>query len=196
VESTFVPLPAEFKGSSVLVGPFSAPLYFVTPGQLNAQLPFELLANRTYPIVVTAGGAITIPDTVDVVALQPAVGGFPDATIIAQHSNFALVDSQNPAKRGEYLIMYLIGLGATNPPVATGSPSPGVEPLGRPTTPTIVTIDGAPVEVVFSGLTPFGVGLYQINFKVPENARINTPLEVVVKQGPYTANVTTLTVVP
>jgi hypothetical protein len=37
--------------------------------------------------------------------------------------------------------------------------------------------------------------LYQINFKVPDNARLNTPLDVVVKQGPYTANVTQLTVV-
>jgi len=195
-EGTFVPLPTLYKGSSVLVGALDAPLYFVTPGQLNAQLPYELVPNRSYPIVVSSGGAITIPDLLDVVPIQPAVGSFADGNIIAQHSSYILVDSTNPAKRGEYLIMYLVGLGATNPKVASGAPSPGVLPLGIPTVLPTVTIDGATAEVAFAGLTPFGVGLYQINFKVPDNARLNAPLEVLVKQASYTANVTTLTVVP
>ena len=196
VEGTFVPLPIQYKGSSVLIGPYDAPLYFVTPGQLNVQLPSELAPNRSYPIVVSSGGAISIPDTLDVVPIQPGVASFTDGKIIAQHSNYVLVDAQNPAKRGEYLIMYLVGLGATNPPVASGALSPSIEPLGRPLSPATVTMDGNPVDILFSGLTPAGVGLYQINFRVPDNARLNTPLEVLVKQGGYTANVTTLTVVP
>jgi uncharacterized protein (TIGR03437 family) len=177
-----------------LVGPYEAPLYYVSPGQLVVQLPSELPPNRTYPILVSANGALTIPDEIDIVAVQPGVAAFSDSGLIAQHSNFVLVDSTNPAKRGEYLIMYLVGLGATNPPVPSGAPSPGVAPLGLPLTPATVTIDGVQAETVFSGLTPFGVGLYQINFKVPDSARLNTPLEVLVKQGPYTSNVTTLTV--
>jgi uncharacterized protein (TIGR03437 family) len=48
---------------------------------------------------------------------------------------------------------------------------------------------------VFAGLTPGGVGLYQINFQVPPGARTGVPLDVVVKQGSATANVTKLTVV-
>ncbi len=190
-----VPLSTNYKGTSVLVGPYEAPLYYVSPGQLVVQLPSELPPNRSYPILVTANGAITIPDQIDIVAVQPGVAAFSDAKLIAQHSNFVLVDSTNPAKRGETLIMYLVGLGATNPPVASGAPSPGVLPLGIPTVLPTVTIDGTPTEVAFAGLTPFGVGLYQINFKVPDNARLNAPLEVLVKQGAYTANVTTLTVV-
>jgi uncharacterized protein (TIGR03437 family) len=191
-----VPLSTNYKGTNVLVGPYEAPLYYVSPGQLVVQLPSELPPNRTYPILVSANGALTIPDSIDIVAVQPGVAAFSDGKIIAQHSNFVLVDSTNPAKRGEYLIMYLVGLGATNPPVASGAPSPGVAPLGVPVSAATVTIDGAQADTVFSGLTPFGVGLYQINFKVPDNARLNTPLEVLVKQGTYTANVTTLTVAP
>jgi uncharacterized protein (TIGR03437 family) len=189
-----VPLSTNYKGTNVLVGPYEAPLYYVSPGQLVVQLPSELPPNRTYPILVSANGALTIPDEIDIVAVQPGVAAFSDSGLIAQHSNFVLVDSTNPAKRGEYLIMYLVGLGATNPPVPSGAPSPGVAPLGLPLTPATVTIDGVQAETVFSGLTPFGVGLYQINFKVPDSARLNTPLEVLVKQGPYTSNVTTLTV--
>ena len=190
-----VPLSTNYKATSVLVGPYEAPLYYVSPGQLVVQLPNELPPNRTYPILVSANGALTIPDDIDVVAVQPGVAAFSDGKLIAQHANFVLVDASNPAKRGEYLIMYLVGLGATNPAVASGAPSPGVAPLGVPVSSVTVTIDGSQAETVFSGLTPGGVGLYQINFKVPDNARLNTPLDVVVKQGAYTANVTTLTVV-
>lgn len=191
-----VPLSTNYKSTSVLVGPYEAPLYYVSPGQLVVQLPFELTPNRSYPILISANGALTVPDQIDVVAVQPGVAAFTDGKIIAQHSNFVLVDSTNPAKRGEFLIMYLVGLGGTNQLVASGAPSPGTSPLPVLTVAPTVTIDGAPAETVFAGLTPGGVGLYQINFKVPDNARLNAPLDVVVKQGAYTANVTTLTVVP
>jgi uncharacterized protein (TIGR03437 family) len=43
-------------------------------------------------------------------------------------------------------------------------------------------------------MTPGGIGLFQINFQVPSNARLNTPLDVVVKQGSATAKTTTLTI--
>jgi uncharacterized protein (TIGR03437 family) len=180
----------------VLVGPYEAPLYYVSPGQLVVQLPNELPANRTYPILVSANGALTVPDQIDIVAIQPGVAAFSDGRLIAQHSNFALVDSTNPAKRGEFLIMYLVGLGGTNQTIASGAASPGTLPLPVLNVAPTVTVDGVSAQIVFSGLTPGGVGLYQINFKVPDNARLNAPLDVVVKQGSYTANVTTLTVVP
>jgi uncharacterized protein (TIGR03437 family) len=191
-----VPLATNYKNTTVLVGPYEAPLYYVSPGQLVVQLPNELLSNRTYPILVSANGALTIPDQIDVVAVQPGVAAFSDGKLIAQHSNFVLVDSASPAKRGEFLIMYLVGLGGTNQLVASGVPSPGTSPLPVLNVVPTVTVDGVSAQVVFAGLTPGGVGLYQINFKVPDNARLNTPLDVVVNQGAYTANVTTLTVVP
>jgi len=104
------------------------------------------------------------------------------------------VDANNPAKRGEYLIMYLVGLGATNPSVPSGAPSPSTLPLGQPLVTPTVSVDGQNATVAFAGLTPQSVGLFQINFKVPDGARLNTPLDVVVKQGAVTANVTQLIV--
>jgi uncharacterized protein (TIGR03437 family) len=194
-EGTFVPLPSTFKGSNVLIGPYDAPLFFVSPGQLNAQIPSELTPGRTYPIVASANGAITLPDQLDIVGVQPGMAAFSDQTIIVQHgADYALVTPANPAKRGEFLIMYLVGLGATDPPVATGAQSPSTVPLGVPTNPVTVTLDGAPITPAFVGLTPGGVGLFQINFKVPDNARLNVPLDVIVKQDSATAKTTTLTV--
>jgi uncharacterized protein (TIGR03437 family) len=90
--------------------------------------------------------------------------------------------------------MYLVGLGATNPAVATGAASPSTVPLGQPTNAVTMTIDGSPVTPAFIGLTPGGVGLFQINFHVPSNARLNEPLQVIVRQSGYAAKTTTLTV--
>lgn len=189
-----VPLSNNYKGTSVLVGPYEAPLYYVSPEQLVVQLPNELPPNQRYPVVIVRGSVVTVPDQIDVVAVQPGVAAFADGRIIAQHADFSLVDARNPARRGEFLVMYLAGLGSTSPAVITGVPSPGTSPLPVLTSRPVVSVDGATAELVYAGLTPSGIGLYQVNFKVPDNARLNVPLDVIVKQGAYTANITTLTV--
>ena len=58
-----------------------------------------------------------------------------------------------------------------------------------------VTIDGQPAATVFTGLTPGGVGLYQINLTVPPTAKAGK-LPVVITQGGVTTNATTLLVQP
>jgi uncharacterized protein (TIGR03437 family) len=188
-----VPLATSYKGTTVLIGGYQAPLYFVSPNQLNAQIPSELQPNRQYAIVASANGALTLPQNIDVVSQTPGVAAYSDGTLIAQHTNFDLVDAQHPAVRGEYLIMYLVGLGATDPSVASGTPSPS-DPLATPVVKPTVTVDGETADIAFAGLTPGGVGLFQIDFKVPNDAKLGTPLNVVVMQGSVTANVTTLTV--
>jgi uncharacterized protein (TIGR03437 family) len=188
-----VPLVTQYKGTQVLVGGYEAPLYFVSPSQLNAQIPFELAPDRQYAIVASANGALTLPETIDLAPVQPGVAAFADGTLIAQHTDFQLVDAQHPAKRGEYLIMYLVGLGATDPPVASGAAAP-TGPFAKPVVSPTVTVDGENSDIYFAGLTPGGVGLFQIDFKVPDDAKLGTPLDVVVTQGNVTANVTQLVV--
>ena len=191
-----VPLLTSYKQTSVIIGPYEVPLYFVSPTQVNVELPVELDANQQYSIVVSANGALTVPDVIDVVPVEPGIATFSDGRLIAQHnSDYTLVDDAHPAKRGEFLIMYLVGLGETTPNVPSGTPSPG-DPLAVPVDQPVLTLDGQPVDIVFAGLTPGGVGLFQINFKVPDNARTGAPLDVVVKQGDVQANVATLTVTP
>jgi uncharacterized protein (TIGR03437 family) len=195
--ATTVPLPTSFNNTSVLIGPYEAPLYYVSDRLVNVQFPVELLPGHTYPVVVIANGAITIPEPADVVGVSPGMASFLEGPLIAQKAleGYQLVDAGHPAKRGDFLVMYLIGLGATNHPVPNGQPTP-FSPLSLPTTPVTLTLNGAPVNVDFVGLTPTAVGLFQLNFQVPADAPLNTPLEVVVTQGGKTSNVATLTVVP
>ena len=195
VSTGLVPLATEFNGTSMLVGAFQAPLYFLSPNQLTVQIPAELAPNNQYPVLVIANDIPTlVPDTVTLNAAAPGIAQFPDGTIIAQHAaDFSLVSAASPARPGEVLIMYLAGMGATNPAVASSKTAPAAEPLARVVTPATVTVDGQDAAIGYAGLTPAGIGLYQINFVVPANARPGV-LDVVVRQGFAAGNTTKLPV--
>jgi uncharacterized protein (TIGR03437 family) len=147
---------------SVLIGGIPAPLYYVSPGQINAQAPFELAAGGQYQIQVTSGGAVGAPGSVYLAPISPALASTPTGMIIAQHADYSLVTEDAPAKPGEIILIYLSGLGGTDTPVVSGAPSPGA-PLAHPLATPSVLLSGQPVPVVFSGLSPGAVGLYQIN---------------------------------
>ncbi|HXI42561.1 MAG TPA: hypothetical protein VNH83_21440 [Bryobacteraceae bacterium] len=109
---------------------------------------------------------------------QPGSGGG-----VVTHADGSLVNFSKPAQPGEELVMYAVGLGATDPPVKTGAASPA------PPVPTVQKFSlnfdyrqnalPAPLSAspffrapspVFAGLTPGFAGLYQINFVVPAPA--------------------------
>jgi adhesin/invasin len=189
-----LPLPTEVEGTSVLIGGYEAPLYYVSPTQINAQLPFELEATKQYPVIVVANGAIATPDSVRMAPVQPGVAAFPDGRIIAQHADdFRLVTPEAPARPGETIVVYLAGMGRTDQIVATGEPSPAGEPLARVRAPASATLDGEPVRILYAGLTPGGVGLYQINWVVPESAR-SGELRLAITQNGEEANAATVPV--
>jgi uncharacterized protein (TIGR03437 family) len=187
-----LPLPAEVRGTSVLIGGFEAPLYFVSPGQINAQIPYELDSGRKYQVIVVANGALTIPESIQLEAVQPGIAAFPDGLVIAQHADLSLVSADNPAQPGEFLVIYLAGLGKTDNPVVSGEASPA-NPLARPLDTPVLRIGGQQADIFFAGLTPGLVGLYQINFQVPESASSGTQ-ELVVEQSGVLSNLTTITI--
>ncbi len=204
VTTNVLPLPPTFNNTYALVGPAHAPLYFLSNGQINIQIPNEATATQQLPIVLSVNNALSLPQMVDIVPATPGVLSALDGTtppslqngahIIAQHSaDYSLVTSAKPAKPGEYLIMYLVGLGATNPSVASGTPAPGPPSLATVTHAPTVTVGSQLATVAFAGLSPGFVGLYQINFQVPLSAA-SGQLEVDVTENGVTANPTLLPV--
>jgi len=187
-----VPLVNSFDGSFMLIGGIQVPLYFVSPGQFDIQVPFELTPNRQYTAIVSANGALTLPETLNIVPAQPGMAANADGSAIAQHAaDFSMVTAAHPAAPGEPLIIYLAGMGATNPPVASGNPTP-VQLVPATLQPT-VSVNGQNAAIAYAGLTPGGIGLYQINFTVPSNAPAGN-LTLVVTQGALLSNTTTLPV--
>ncbi|HTW66089.1 MAG TPA: putative Ig domain-containing protein [Bryobacteraceae bacterium] len=197
-----LPLPTLFNNTFAQVGAYQAPLYFLSSGQFNVQLPAEIAASQQVPIILSVNSALTLPVTLDIVPTTPGVLSLLDgptppsvqngAHIIAQHLDGSLVNSNSPGKPGEYLVMYLVGLGATNPAVPSGQPAPA-SPLSNVTVAPTVTVDSLPSNVLFAGLTPGFAGLYQIDFQVPTGAASGEDVVTVTQNG-IAANPTLLAV--
>jgi uncharacterized protein (TIGR03437 family) len=173
-----VPLPTQFGGVSVTFNGIPAPLFFVSPGQINLQTPFAVQGN-TADIVVTNNGQASNTVKVPVAATSPGVfsvqqSGFGPGTV-THAADFALVTAQNPARLGEIVSVFLTGLGAVNPMIADGAFPPNSEPLARTIDPAIgVLFDGVAGDVLFSGAAPCCVGLYQLNVQIPSTGFTGT----------------------
>jgi len=190
--STSVPLPTVLNGTSVLIGGELAPLYFVSSGQINAQIPVDLLPGQEYQVLVVANNAYTTPDAIHIAPVTPGIARLANGQVIAQHADFSLVSEDAPAKPGEYLVAYLAGMGLTDNPVGTGAEAPS-SPLAAVNASASVAVDGEAASVLFAGLTPGFIGLYQINFQVPADAQTgDRKLEIF--QGGMAANTSVLPV--
>jgi uncharacterized protein (TIGR03437 family) len=178
-----IPLQTNLGGTSVIVGGMQAPLYYVSGGQVNAQIPFELMPGQPYELIVSANGALTTPQTIQLAAVSPGIAEYASGYAIAQHAaDFSLITDAFPAKPGEYVVVYLAGMGPTTVPVASGAASPSSAPLANTLdAPTITLNSEAVTNIAFSGLTPTLAGLYQIDLQVPGDAP-NGDLTLVVNQ--------------
>jgi uncharacterized protein (TIGR03437 family) len=161
-----VPLPTTLNGVSVTVNGVSAPLFYVSPVQINFQVPYET-PNGTSAIQVEvlgepASNAYQVP-----VALS-SVGIFQYGSDrgVVQNQDYTLNAPTNPAAAGSVVMVYLTGIGATVPPVADGAVAPPSN-FAVPVATATATIGDANAPLQFFGLTPGTVGLAQANILVP-----------------------------
>ena len=187
-----IPLPNILLQTSVNIGGLAAPLYFVSPGQINAQVPFELAAGRSYGLIVSNNGAFTAARPIQLTSDAPVIAQYAAGQVIGQHLDGSLILETSPAAPGEIIVIYVAGMGLTNPSVASGTASPSTN-LATPIDAPTLTLNGAPApNILFAGLTPTLVGLYQIDLQVPASAP-NGDLQLVLTQ---TSGQSTSTVLP
>ncbi len=176
------------NGVSVTIATAKAPFYFVSPLQLNVQVPFEVSTGTQPLVVTTAGGAsMTLMITVD--AAAPSLFIVDQATnlgAVVKNSDFSLTTTGNPAHAGDPVVIYSTGLGQVTPAAFTGvllaPPSSGF----NNTVPVTVTIGNQPATVIYSIGSPGFVGLYQTAVTVPSGVTGTVP--VVLKAGTATSN--------
>ena len=94
-------------------------------------------------------------------------------------SRYRLVDAANPARPGDTVQIFATGLGPVSNRPVSGAASPAA-PLATTLSKPAVSIGGAQAQVLFSGLTPGYVGLYQVNAQVPDAAPSGYAVSVVV----------------
>ena len=173
-------------------------IYYVSTGQINAFVPWELENYSSVQVKMTYAGTIPIPSNV----LTVPVSNFTPAFDAYFGSNVFIADAVDgvncpapyiigtacPATPGALVEFYANGLGPTTNQPATDQLSLA-SPLAQTTTPPVVMIGGQQATVQFAGLAPGYVGLYQVNAYVPNGlAAGNQPITIAIggKTSPAT----------
>lgn len=180
-----IPLPSNLGGVSVTVAGTSAPVFYVSPTQINFQVPYETPAGAA-GVVVTRDGVQSNSVTVNVADAAPGIFTYARTSTaldpVIVHADNRLITPSNPAAANEVLIIYATGIGALNNQPATGSAAPSL-PLATARANAAVMIGGSPVQVLFAGLAPGFVGLAQINVRLPSALPAGSMLPLVVQFG-------------
>jgi uncharacterized protein (TIGR03437 family) len=176
-----LPLPLLLDGVSATVNGVPAPLWFISPGQINLQIPYETAIGSALVVVNNNGGVASY--AIQVTATAPGV--FNSSGQITAGS----------VARGGSVSLYITGEGETTPMLDTGAAPPAGTPaseLPKPLLPVKVTVGGMPAEVTFIG-NPGLVGATQLIVAIPPNVpRGAQPLVVTV--GGVSSVAETLTV--
>ena len=154
------PLPLSLANVAVTVNGVAAPLLFVSPQQINFQVPWNL-GEGAASVDVTLDGGTSDALEVQLVHAAPGIFG-------AVHgADFSPVNASHPASAGELLSVYATGLGPVTIRVSDGEPTPPGT-LSSTAEAVHATLNGVPLEVQFAGLAPGLAGVYQVNVKLPE----------------------------
>jgi len=183
-------LPTTLGGVQVMVNGRPAPIKDVSPTKISALIPYatpkpiakiqvinngvESNAVTTY-VNTTAPGVFTIP---------PAGVGFAHAV----HADSSPVTSQNPAKPGETITVYMTGLGDVDPPVPDGVAG-SASPRSKAIAATAAYLDGDEIDVLYAGLAPVLIGLYQMDVKIPAVVEAGDAFFDVATPDAYTSQV-------
>jgi uncharacterized protein (TIGR03437 family) len=184
--SAEMPLPTALGDSCLTVNGALAPMLFVSPTQINAQLPYYLDGDVTV-VLHTPGGVsnnftIDMADTAPGVFEAPVEGTNQVTPAVIRLENNLLATPSNPVHQGDTIVIYATGLGQTVPAANAGAAAP-LDPLAASAVTPQVVLGGVSLPVLWAGLTPGFAGLYQINAQVPWFTPTGASVELDIIQG-------------
>lgn len=190
------PLPTSLGGAQVTFNGAPAPLLLSSTSQIYVITPLHLFARSSVRVAVSSGNQTSRVEAVNVEPAAPGIfriaatglGAFTHASRPTR-----LVTTSDPARRGETLILYASGLGATFPEGLEGEPAPS--DVVSPTLAAVaVTVGEMNAAVLLSGLVPDSSGIYQIILEVPAESPVGNDIPVVVTAGARSSNTARLAV--
>ncbi len=163
-----LPLPLTLGGVRARFGGIPAPLLYVSPTQINLQVPFEVSGASTEIVVETPAGN-SAPVAAQIASTQPGIF-FDFATglgaIVSVNDNTPVWT--RPARAGTAVAIFCTGLGAVDPAGLTGAAAQA-SPASQTLLAVIVAVAGRNLAASFAGLAPGFAGLYQVNVTLPSD---------------------------
>jgi uncharacterized protein (TIGR03437 family) len=169
--------PDALAGTTVTVAGIPAFINYVSPAQVDVQVPSGV-PSGSQPVVVTTAGGTSLAYAVTVNALEPGLLAPPSFMINGKQNVVALFSGtlryvlpsaitgvlSAPAKSGDNITLYGIGFGPVTPTIDAGQI---VQENSALQAKLEITFAGTPATITYAGLAPGYVGLYQINLVVP-----------------------------
>jgi uncharacterized protein (TIGR03437 family) len=155
-------------GATVWLGGVLCPILYASDTQINFQIPFDAPARAELPLELRVDGETRDRRTVRTYDSAPGIFTLTSdgrgEGIVVHSADWTLVTRDKPATPGEILTFYATGLGAVNGPVMTGEPAPMMPLPLRDDSLLTVAVDSRVQRVLYAGLAPGFIGVYQINF--------------------------------
>ena len=164
------PLPLKLAGTSVTINGIPLPLFEASPTRVIAQARYDVTAPATLAVTTGATGSSAARE----LHIAPAA-----PRIVAVVGG----------KAAGYLVIYATGLGRVDPEAVAGAPGPA-QPLARTVLEPIVRVGRVAARLMFSGLAPGLVGVYQINAEWP--AEVSAPVDITVESAGRISSAVTL----
>ena len=174
-QASSLPLTTDLAGSTVYFGGFQAPEFYVSPTQINIQVPPQLQPGSER-IQIVLPGHPSVGRSIDLAASAPGIFMYGGDHASAQNADYSLNGPKNRARPGSALIIYMTGQGALDRQIPAGVASPA-SPLAHPLLPVTATIGSQPVDVLFAGMAPGLQGVCQVNLRVPMFQRVSIRLQ-------------------
>ena len=197
------PLPNILGGTTVFLNGLRAPVFFASPGQLNVQIPWDLPSGRQASLTVRIGPHISNPVLVPVSGFSPGLfttgstGAGQGAILISGTGSLpapaGVSPSSRPVRKGEFLEIFANGLGRVTDTPESGQAAVA-DPLSESTATPEVSIGGVQANVLFAGLAPGFIGLYQVNIQVPAAAPSGDAMGVSLRIGGAESNLVTIAI--
>ncbi len=174
-------LPLSLDGVTVYVNGIAANLFFVSPGQINFLVPYEITASTATVYVLrnaTAGPAVRV----SISNTAPAFFEWNGNLAVAQHADGTLISVAAPAKGGEVIVLFAAGLGRTAPDISSGYVAQRAATILYAAQLRVLLngVECPSGSVLYAGLTPGFAGLYQINLRLPDALPQNPEIRVVI----------------
>jgi uncharacterized protein (TIGR03437 family) len=179
---TRIPISATLGDVQVSVAGTTAPLFYVSPSQINFQVPEATSVGGLQEIRVTRVSTEQVLASwlFRIDADSPGlftVDGSGSGQVAAVNQDGSMNNGANPAKAGSIVTLYATGQGSMGGMPLDGQAAQGIVET-RETPQVFINSEFVPQGgVQFSGLAPGFAGLWQINVKVPSDV---PPADVIV----------------
>jgi glucosylceramidase len=182
-QPSLLPLPNTMQASNVQINGINAPLLYVSPLQINAQVPWEVTPGSA-TLRVTHDG-VAASQTVTIAAAGPAIFTIDGTHAAALNQDYSVNSQANPATDKQAILLFGTGPGAVSPSTVTGAAASS-DTLSWVTAKYTATVGASPADVLFAGMAPGFAGLWQINVTVP--AGLSGAVPVIVTVGGVASN--------